>query len=388
MKELQEILEIFKVDQLVEKLERSNYAFAAWRLPNTSEYQLIISLDEIESLKEVQLSELNTGFIINEFEENHPVKPYFIQADIVIKGDELTINPRVKSSQIDQLKRDIESSDQIKVTRTSQAEKTVNADSFKSSVDAAVQSIRQGHFEKIVLSRYKDEQLPEGFSSWEFFIKISKNYPNAFISLTSIPGKGIWIGASPELLLSDNKYQFKTVSLAGTKRLEENQNLGEIAWTQKEIEEQAFVSRYIINCFKKIRLREFKEHGPKTIAAGKLAHLKTEFIVDYEEVSFDRLADQMLELLHPTSAVCGMPIEQTKPWINQAENYDRAFYSGFLGPVNFQGETSLFVNLRCMRITGDSVRFYAGAGITEDSDAQKEFEETEMKMNVLKSNLF
>ena len=202
-----------------------------------------------------------------------------------------------------------------------------------------------------------------------------------------IPRKGLWIGATPELLISDSAKQFKTVSLAGTKALSANQKLSEIAWTQKEIEEQAFVSRYIINCFKKIRLREFHEHGPKTVQAGHLAHLKTEFVVDYKEVPSEGIADQMLTLLHPTSAVCGMPIEKAKPWLQEEEEYDRSFYSGFLGPVNIGEETNLFVNLRCMRIDENSIRFYAGAGITEDSDPHKEFVETEMKMNVLRQQI-
>ena len=95
----------------------------------------------------------------------------------------------------------------------------------------------------------------------------------------------------------------------------------------------------------------------------------------------------MLTLLHPTSAVCGMPIEQAKEWIAHAENYDRELYSGFLGPVNFENTTDLFVNLRCAKISEQQIRFYAGAGITEDSDPQKEYEETELKINVLRSIL-
>jgi len=254
-------------------------------------------------------------------------------------------------------------------------------------VEHAVAKIKEGLFEKVVLSRHADEPLAEDFSLWRNYELLCSSYPNAFCSLVYAPGKGIWLGASPELLISDNELRFKTVALAGTKRPEQNQQLTEIAWTQKEIEEQAFVSRYIINCFKKIRLREFHEHGPKTVKAANLVHLKTIFEVSYKEVSFESLADQMLELLHPTSAVCGMPIENAKPWIHDHENYDRELYSGFLGPVNFKSSTDLFVNLRCAKIDGSLIRYYAGAGITEDSDPQKEFEETEMKINVLRSIL-
>ncbi|MEO9872672.1 chorismate-binding protein [Ekhidna sp.] len=370
-------------DILLNKLQKAGVAFAAWKMPNDVSIQLIISLNNTVKSNDLQLSEIGAGFLINEYADNHPIKPYYISADIVVKDNQTSINPNVKSSEIDEFVKQMNDPSFTKTVDSS--EKSIfSSNEFEEAVQQAILEIKDGSFEKIVLSRYKDEPLPAGFSIWEFFQTICSTYKNAFCSISHIPGKRVWIGASPELLISDSVNQFRTVSLAGTKALEEGQELSEIAWTQKEIEEQALVSRYIINCFKKIRLREFHEHGPKTIQAGNLAHLKTEFIVDYSELGFDELADQMLELLHPTSAVCGMPIENTKPWIKEVEKYNREFYSGFLGPINFEGSTDLFVNLRCMRLSENKIRFYAGAGITEDSIPKKEYLETEMKMNVLK----
>src|SRR5690606_14602969 len=156
------------------------------------------------------------------------------------------------------------------------------------------------------------------------------------------------------------------------------QAISQASWTQKEIEEQALVSRYIINCFKKIRLREYDEKGPKTVKAGNLMHLKTDFTVDTRSVNFPELATVMLELLHPTSAVCGMPRQPALEFIKNNEGFDRRLYSGYLGPVNLMGETNLFVNLRCMALKSDQATIYAGAGVTVDSDPEKEWQETEM----------
>lgn len=370
---------------LIEQLIHAGYAFAAWSMPQSTSVHLIISLSEATKTDK-QLSELDSGFLVNEYSSNHPIYPYFIPADILLHDDQqLKLDPKTKASELDQLMDAIASSESKRKTSSSSSSKDVYSDTFIEAVKEAIQEIQNEEFEKVVLSRTKDVPLPEDFNAWEFFSTINEKYVNAFCSLSFIPGKGVWIGATPELLIANNKERFKTVSLAGTKRLEVNQELSEIAWTQKEIEEQAFVSRYVINCFKKIRLREFHEHGPKTIKAGTLAHLKTEFEVKFDEVSYDGLAEQMLELLHPTSAVCGMPIEKVKPWIASKEKYDREFYSGFLGPVNIEESTDLFVNLRCVKIDDGLIRFYAGAGITEDSNPAKEMEETELKMNVLKS---
>ena len=112
-------------------------------------------------------------------------------------------------------------------------------------------------------------------------------------------------------------------------------------------------------------------------------HLKSDFKVDMKATNFPQLGTVMLDLLHPTSAVCGMPKDIALQYLNTYEGYARELYSGYLGPVNVQGNTSLFVNLRCLQWHASMARVYAGAGVTIDSQAQKEWEETEMKMNTL-----
>ncbi|HZI24529.1 MAG TPA: chorismate-binding protein, partial [Chryseolinea sp.] len=156
-----------------------------------------------------------------------------------------------------------------------------------------------------------------------------------------------------------------------------------VAWTQKDIEEQALVERYIISCFKKIRLREYDEHGPRTVVAGNLMHLKSDFTVDMVATNFPQLGSVMLQLLHPTSAVCGVPLDTSLEFIHKLEGYDRQLYSGYLGPVNFNNRIDVFVNLRCLQILPQKAILYAGAGITQDSIPEKEWEETELKLNTL-----
>ena len=119
------------------------------------------------------------------------------------------------------------------------------------------------------------------------------------------------------------------------------------------------------------------------MVAGNLMHLRTDFTVDMEATDFPQLGTIMLELLHPTSAVCGMPRAQAKAFLDEQEKLDRQFFAGFLGPVNIQDETSLFVNLRCMQLLEKQVVLYAGAGITADSDPDREWQETEDKIATL-----
>lgn len=374
-------------DALIKRLVNTGYAFAIWRLPNETYNHFIISIEGAQQIDELNFQGLHPGFLINKFQDAHPLAPYYIRADISIDKDEITFSPTLHDRQLDQFHTSILKDDNDLDSTTATTESAPDTSNFSKLVEQAIEQINQGYFEKIVLSRKVDLEVPGDLSIWDYYKKLTDKYASAFCSLSHIPGQGIWIGASPELLISDNKDRFMTVSLAGTKKILLEQSLTEIAWTQKEIEEQALVSRYIINCFKKIRLREFYEQGPKTTRAGSLAHLKTIFEVKHSEVPFDDLAEQMLELLHPTSAVCGMPIELASNWIDEHEGYDREFYSGFLGPVNMQDATQLFVNLRCAKIMNGMIRLYAGAGITQDSVPDKEHKETDLKMDILRTLL-
>jgi isochorismate synthase len=112
-------------------------------------------------------------------------------------------------------------------------------------------------------------------------------------------------------------------------------------------------------------------------------HLKTEFTVNMNTTNFPQLGSVMLQLLHPTSAVCGMPLESSLEFLMQHEIYNRELYAGYLGPVNIHNNTHIFVNLRCMQWLGSKAIAYSGAGVTVDSTPQTEWDETEMKMNTL-----
>ena len=260
---------------------------------------------------------------------------------------------------------------------------------FEEIVAEAVRKMKQGTFRKVVASKTKTITFAESPDVLRLFDRLCQAYPTAFISAVWLPEhQQIWISATPERLVSvDRDGFFRTVSLAGTQSAFHPdgtvKRTAEALWSQKEIEEQALVSRYIIECFKKIRLREYLEEGPRTIQAGNLMHLGSHFTVDTQAVHYPQLGTVMLRLLHPTSAVCGMPRAAAFQFIQQHEGYDREFYSGFLGPVNIQQESHLFVHIRCLKLEDRQATLYAGAGLTEDSVPEHEWQETEMKCQTL-----
>ena len=257
---------------------------------------------------------------------------------------------------------------------------------YTALVQAGVAAMQAGEVLKVVSSRAARRALPVGFDVLKAFEQLCAAYPRAFVSLVSVAGTGTWLGATPEVLAEVTADgHFRTMALAGTQPLTPGLTPKNAIWRQKEIEEQAMVARYIVNCFKQLRLREYHETGPRTIVAGGLLHLRTDFEVSLRHVPFPNLGTDMLRLLHPTSAVGGMPKMPALDFLHRHEGYDRAYYSGFLGPVNIvaPGIARLFVNLRCLQLRPTQAILYAGTGLTVDSDPAKEWRESELKMQTV-----
>ncbi|MBD2720585.1 chorismate-binding protein [Hymenobacter armeniacus] len=253
-------------------------------------------------------------------------------------------------------------------------------------VEEGVAAIEAKEVVKVVTSRAARRPLPAGFDAFAAFLELTEQYPRAFVSLVSVPGVGTWLGATPEVLAEVTADgTFHTMALAATQPVTAEVTPRTAIWRQKEIEEQALVARYIVSCFKQLRLREYHETGPRTVVAGQLLHLRTDFEVNLRQVPFPNLGTDMLRLLHPTSAVGGMPKQAAMHFIERHEGYDRAYYSGFLGPVNVgaAGVARLYVNLRCLQLRDDEAILYAGTGLTVDSDPEREWQETEMKLETV-----
>ncbi len=374
------------------KLACQNQMSAAlWRLPGRETKHLAVDFRESLVEGKIDLEESAGGFLLAPFDNPDRSREMLIKADIYFNtyDNQLVTSDHTGSSKSTQLLEQFKAEISRGILEPTffiknNGETSTSASGYQQVVTRALENITSGRFQKVVPAVIRKVALSREFNCLDTFYKLCDSYPNAFVSMVSAKGIGTWIGASPEALIEVGRSQmFSTVAVAGTQALQPGLAPQEVAWRQKEIEEQALVSRYIINCFKKIRLREFEEIGPKTVVAGNLLHLKTTFTVDMEETNFPLLGSVMLDLLHPTSAVCGMPKATAQQFLKENEDFDRELFSGYLGPVNINKDTNLFVNLRCMQIQPDHALLYAGAGVTEDSIPEKEWKETQLKCDTL-----
>jgi len=248
-------------------------------------------------------------------------------------------------------------------------------------VEKGVEAIKNERFKKVVLSRKEKVTLSQ-IDIVETYNKLLQSYPNAFVYVWFHPKVGLWFGATPETLLKLKNNCFTTMALAGTQVYKENI---EPTWSQKEIDEQEFVTEYIVN-----KLSSFSKglhvSETETVKAGSLVHLRTEIKGELDVIKENSLFS-LVDLLHPTPAVCGLPKEAAKQFILENENYNRSYYTGFLGELNMgelhKNDSHLFVNLRCMELKSTEASIYVGGGITKESNSEKEWEETVAKSNIM-----
>lgn len=264
-----------------------------------------------------------------------------------------------------------ESNSYFKVISNSNNEKST----FVSLVQKGVEFLKRTGVKKVVLSR-KAIINTSRFNIEDTFKKLLMNYKNAMVYVWFHPKIGLWLGATPETLLKVKDDSFTTMALAGTQLFHGSLD---IDWQHKEKQEQQFVTDFIINNLSNsLVITGVSE--PQTVRAGNLLHLCT---IIKGKLSRQFSLHQLIGLLHPTPAVCGLPKKDAKDFILENESYDREFYTGYLGELNVESQSNLYVNLRCMQVLRNETAVYVGGGITVDSIPEKEWEETEAKTNTL-----
>ena len=247
---------------------------------------------------------------------------------------------------------------------------------FTKKVAAALDEINHTKFEKVVLSHAFD--LPYQGEGSALFQRLINTYHNAFVYYWCHPKTGQWLGASPERLITLQNGSFSTVALAGTLP----SGAKETDWTNKEKHEQQLVVDAIVEGLEQSGVTKKIKLGERTtVKAGQLFHLQTPITAEIKAGNLYALVQH----LHPTPAVGGLPKATAVDYIHAHEGYDRTYYTGFLGPFS-KGETAhFFVNLRCGQLTPERLRIYTGAGITQGSDPIKEWEEIRRKASTFLS---
>lgn len=266
-----------------------------------------------------------------------------------------------------------------------------------SLVQKGIACINDGEMKKVVLSR--KQKISHAYESpFTIFKRLVHTYKTAFVYCWYHPKVGLWLGATPETLLSIHNRKLQTMSLAGTQKYKGNK---EVIWGAKEQEEQQLVTDSIVKNLTPL-VNNLEVSEVETHKAGALLHLKTSINASINEAEVS--LQKVVKALHPTPAVCGLPKKIANDFIIKNEGYNRAYYTGFLGEMNLKTEkkrantrrntenlaystikkhTHLFVNLRCMEVDAQGAQLYVGGGVTSSSNPEAEWEETIHKLSTV-----
>lgn len=224
---------------------------------------------------------------------------------------------------------------------------------------------------KAVLSRIKQVDFDET-ERVNLFHKLASKYPNTFCYSFDSPSLGKWIGATPEILMKIERGRGHTISLAGTKPAGDTTK-----WGEKEKHEQRLVTDFIYEELMVV-CEDVSVSKQTELIAGPVKHLVNHFNF------YVRNENQwnLIKRLHPTPAVSGFPRNEALKCINNFEPHNRDFYAGIIG-WKTNTHTQLFVNLRSAEIIKNNLFLYVGGGLTQNSDPQSEWEETENKARTI-----
>ncbi|MDD2328965.1 MAG: isochorismate synthase [bacterium] len=349
------------LDALIER----DVSFAICRLPGEQTPRFVMQqsgsplrLDDLESLTNQQ------GFVVA------PFRITSASPLLVIRADRREL-PRLS----DLLEMPLPNHSPQPDTEDDPEPGTSGKKEYRERFQRFMQPLRNGELEKVVLSRYKTVARKKGFSPGRTFWRAVSKYERSCVYLFHTRESGSWLGSTPEILLTGKGNNWQTVALAGTRY----PGSGQISWDDKNLREQHLVTSYLLRQLSTFGITP-EINGPYTVRAGSLAHLKTDFRF---LLPGNTAVGSLLQALHPTPAVSGLPKEEAFRFIQNHEGYDRRYYTGFLGMLNREEETTLYVNLRCLQIGKSRLTLYAGSGLLASSSCKEEWKETEQKTGTM-----
>jgi isochorismate synthase len=261
---------------------------------------------------------------------------------------------------------------------------TAPPEHYEEAVARAVERIRAGGFEKIVLAREVAVHAPAPHDAAAVFGVLRAGFASCYVFCAG-EGEAAFVGASPELLVRREGLRASTVALAGSMRRSADPavdaHLGEqLLQSAKDREEQAIVMRRIARALRPLSVWVAAPEAPALVRVANIQHLATPIRAQLTQ------PEPVVELagrLHPTPAVGGEPHRAVMPVIPALEGLDRGWYAGPVGWTDGNEDGEFCVALRCALLRGSEARLFAGVGVVRDSEPAAELAETEVKLGAL-----
>ncbi len=256
-------------------------------------------------------------------------------------------------------------------------------DEWTRMIEKADELFNNGELQKIVLSRRKIFGYNEILDPFAFFRQLKrKNQKNKSFTIFHQPRFGeAFLSITPEKLFSLEERNFESISLAGSaargKTEKEDQELEEFLRTDdKLVREHSLVTEEL--CEKLGPLSEKLDISPLiTMKLPYIQHRQADIKATLKQ---NISALELIELLHPTPAIGGLPWNKARHCLKEIEPFDRGVYAAPIGILSAH-YSELAVGIRSAFIQPDKITIFGGAGIVKGSVAEEEWIETGTKMN-------
>ncbi len=260
---------------------------------------------------------------------------------------------------------------------------------YREMITSVLSALKPGRIEKAVISRSHQVKIDCPVSVISAVQILRHAYPECTSFMFSFPDEGVFFGATPERLIRKNGIRISTCALAGTMRRGENMEedrllAGGLMDSHKEREEHQLVTDQILRKLENLVTALNVQKEPNILKLKNVQHLQTQITGDLkQDLSILDLVDQ----LHPTPAIAGTPTQAALKLIRETEKHDRGWYSGPVGWMNQDCDGEFCVALRSALIRNNVAHVFAGAGIVPESIPDREWEETELKLQPILSAL-
>ncbi len=274
---------------------------------------------------------------------------------------------------------------------------------WSSSVARSSGAVGRGRIDKVVLARRVDVEASAPVDVAVVLNRLaatsagaSAGGPSAVGAATTpvtvfafTRGARTFLGASPERLVEAHGHTFRTIALAGTTgrdvdpgadaRLSE-----ELLASEKDREEHAVVVEMLRETLAPLASRMDVDRTPHIVRLPTLQHLASDVSGVLRD---DRGILDLVDRLHPTPAVGGWPRAAALELLEEQEQLDRGWYAGPVGWLDAHGDGEFVVAIRSGVVEGARASLFVGCGIVGDSEPDREWVESDMKLQSLASAL-
>jgi len=257
-----------------------------------------------------------------------------------------------------------------------------NFTGWAEAVDRALQEFQSGPLEKVVLARKSCLELTETITPFALVEILAGGAPACFhFCLQPTANSGAFLGASPELLFRREGARLESEAVAGTRprsldTVEDERLESQLLKMSKEQLEHRLVVDSLETTFCELCADFSQDTAPSVLKLSRVQHLRTAFSGELKDGVGD---DAILRAFHPTPATCGSPCDSAARFIAVNELFDRGWYAGPVGFVS-RDEAEFAVAIRSMLWLGRKTHVFAGAGIVDGSESEREWNELEDKI--------